>query len=133
MGSQLSQLEGAAATAGKMINSILELLGLLGPVPGIDWEAIVKDPATVTKVFTLWLQNITSDNALLKTWLNDWYCLFNGLNATEDTSHVSGNGTRALPFSVTLLSAKFTGTMSVDFALTFATVKTAAGILQLSA
>lgn len=131
LGSQLAQFPGAAATAGKMINSILELLGLLGPVPGIDWAALVKDPSAAARVFTLWLQNIGNDNAILKKWLNDWYCLFNGLDSSLDKMYVTGEGTRAKPFDVTLLSAKFTDTMSVNFAFTFATVKTPAGILQL--
>lgn len=130
LGSQLSQLEGGAATAGKMINSILELLGLLGPVPGIDWEAIVKDPSSAARVFTLWLQNIGNDNAILKQWLNDWYCLFNGINA-DDKMYVTGDGSRAKPFNVNLLSAKFTENLSVDFAFTFAALKTPAGVLQL--
>lgn len=130
LGSQLSQLEGGAATAGKMINSILELLGLLGPVPGIDWEALVKDPSAAARVFTLWLQNIGNDNAILKEWLNDWYCLFNGIEA-GDKMYVTGDGTRAKPFNVKLLSAKFADTMSVNFAFTFAALKTPAGILQL--
>lgn len=130
LGSQLSQFSGAAATAGKMINSILELLGLLGPVPGIDWEALVKDPAAAGRVFTLWLQNIGNNNTILKTWLNDWYCLFNGIEA-GDKMYVTGDGTRSKPFNVALLSAKITDTMSVDFAFTFAALKTPAGILQL--
>ncbi|BAU54015.1 DUF6603 domain-containing protein [Mucilaginibacter gotjawali] len=131
LGSQLSQLEGGAGTAGKMVNSVLELLGLLGPVPGIDWDALVRDPANVVKIFTDWLQNITSNNATLKAWLNDWYCLFKGLDATEDKSYVTGDGTRVSPFSANLLSAKFTETLSVDFDLTFATQQTPEGELKI--
>jgi hypothetical protein len=130
MGSQLSQLEGAAGTAGKMVNSILELLGLLGPVPGINWETLVKDPSTAARVFTLWLQNIASSNTMLKTWLNDWYCLFNGKDTSGDINYINGAGTRDNPFSATLLSAQFSENMSVDFALTFAAVKTPEGVLQ---
>ncbi len=131
LGSQLSQMEGAAGTAGKMVNSILELLGLLGPVPGIDWDALVRDPAQVTRIFTDWLQNIASDNTILKSWLNDWYCLFKGLDATDGTDHVKGIGQRIDPFTANLLSFKFTENLSVNFDLTFATLQTKEGDLQL--
>ena len=131
LGSQLSQMEGAAGTAGKMVHSVLELLGLLGPVPGIDWDALVKDPSKVARIFTDWLQNIGSNNATLKSWLNDWYCLFKGLDATNDKNYVTGIGQRIDPFAANLLSFKFTETLSVNFDLTFATVQTPEGDLQL--
>lgn len=131
LGSQLSQMEGAAGTAGKMVHSILELLGLLGPVPGIDWDALVKDPSKVSRIFTDWLQNICSNNTTLKSWLNDWYCLFKGLDATGDENYITGIGQRIDPFVANLLSFQFSENLSVNFDLTFATLQTPEGDLQI--
>jgi hypothetical protein len=131
LGSQLSQKEGAAGTAGKMVIAILELLGLLGPVPGIAWDALVRDPSLVVKIFTEWLQNITSNGDILKAWLNDWYCLFKGQDPTDGKTHVTGDGTRLTPFTANLFSVKFTETLSIDFDLTFATQKTPEGVLKM--
>ncbi|WP_118973292.1 DUF6603 domain-containing protein [Taibaiella koreensis] len=131
LGSQLCQLEGVAQTAGKMVHSLMELLGLLGPVPGIDWDALVKDPSKVVAIFTQWLQNISSDQAILRSWLNDWYCLFKGLDATDDKNYVTGTGTRIDPLTANLLTFDFGQNLSVLFNLSFATVKTEDGTLEL--
>jgi hypothetical protein len=131
LGSQLSKTAGAAATAGKMINTILELLGLTGPVPGIDWSALVKDPSTAVKIFTKWLQDIASTSDTLKAWMNDWYCLMKGLDASDETNHITGTGTREQPFVANLLQAEISPGLTVDFNFSFATVKTPEHALQL--
>lgn len=124
LGGQLTKLDGPAATAGKMIQSVMELLGLLGPVPGIDWDSIIKKPEEVTVIFTNWLQNIMSNNDLLKAWLNDWYCLFKGKDSTDGTLYISGEGTRLSPFTANLLTISVGGKFDVDIDLSFATQKT---------
>lgn len=123
LGGQLSQMEGAAGTAGKMINSILALLGLVGPVPGIDWEAIVNDPASIPMIFTDWLSNIAADPEVLRSWLNDWFSLFKGEEPTNASSNVKGMGLRSDPFSVELLELEISESLTVNFDFTFATTK----------
>lgn len=131
LGGQLNKLSGPAATAGKMIQSVMELLGLLGPVPGIDWDDLIKSPEEAAKIFAGWLQNIMSNNNLLKAWLNDWYCLFKGLDSTDGTMYISGNGTRIDPFTANLLNINVGGSFDLDIDLSFASQKTTDGNLNI--
>lgn len=127
LGSQLTQKEGAAGTAGKMVNSILELLGLFGPVPGIDWDSLVRNPNQVAQIFTNWIQSITSNSITLKSWLNDWYCLFHGVEIIEDKSYVTGNGSRLSPFAVNLLKIDVSKSLSINLDFTMASTTSADG------
>jgi hypothetical protein len=127
LGSQLAQKEGAAGTAGKMVNSILELLGLFGPVPGIDWESLVRNPQKVAQIFTNWIQSITSNSSTLKSWLNDWYCLFHGVEIIDEKSYVTGNGSRLSPFAVNLLKIDLPKSISINLDFTLASTTSAEG------
>ena len=77
LGAQLSKADGPTGAAGNIVNSILQLLGLLGQVPGIDWSSLISDPSKAGMIFKDWFLSIASSADNLQAWLKDWYCIFN--------------------------------------------------------
>ncbi len=122
LGSQLAQQQAPLDTAGKMIHSLMEMLGLLGNVPSIDWNAVVEDPSVTGRVLTNWMRSIASEQTYLRNWLNAWYCLFTGKDSSVSTDNVTGSGTRIDPFAVEVLKLQITSTIVLYFDIGFASV-----------
>ena len=108
-----------------MVLDALALLGITGDVPAVDWEKLVhaKDGPTAEAVFLDWFQSIAATPATLKTWLNDWYCLFRQIQPTPGESHITGSGSPTDPFVLPLLDevGKFTLSVTVGTRLDPAT------------
>lgn len=122
LGSQLSQVGGPLGTAGKMIHTLLELLGLLGTVPPVNWDAIVQNPSDTGRVLSQWIRNIAVNPDSLKAWLNTWYCLFTGQDSSESRDNITGTGTRQDPFAAQVLKLEVTQTVVLYFDIGFAAV-----------
>jgi|GEM_PF-1122114 len=114
LATQLSNLNQGDHTAANIINSFLELLGLIGDTPALDWSELEKEPATE---FIQWFRKIGGSAENLKHWMYDWYCLFNGVDpistsASEDA--VQGSGTSDAPFRIKIQEIKVSDTLSLD-------------------
>ena len=102
-------------------DSLLSMLGLIGDVPTVKWDALAEDPSEAGQIFADWFRSVGSDPSTFKTWLNDWYCLFHGESPSDGKDYITGEGTRAAPFAIDLLTAAEDG---IGVAFTFATVIT---------
>ena len=95
--------EAQADTIRAAVNALLELMGLVGEIPPIDWNAIVKDPSKIAGVLAGWLRTIVADQVLLATWLEDGYAFVHGIKPA-DVPPIPGAGTRADPWRVEVLT-----------------------------
>src|SRR6185369_137194 len=85
------------------VDALLKSLGLVGEIPEIDWDAIVKTPARIPEILTAWLKSIASDPVLLGKWLNDWDAFIHGTKA-GGTPTIEGSGTRLDPYRIELVT-----------------------------
>lgn len=84
-------------------DALVKMLGLVGEIPEIDWNAIIANPAQIPNILSAWLKSIASDPVLLGKWLNDWYAFIHGIPLT-DTILIDGSGTRLDPWRVELIT-----------------------------
>ncbi|MEL6862763.1 MAG: DUF6603 domain-containing protein [Bacteroidota bacterium] len=110
LGAQLAKANTSTAnanadTAANIINSILQMLGLLDIVPAIDWASLISNPSQAGTIFKDWFRSIVSTPESLKAWLNDWYCIFNNQNPLAATAndHISGDGSKENPYAINIL------------------------------
>ncbi|MGD2087091.1 MAG: hypothetical protein PVH61_12990 [Candidatus Aminicenantes bacterium] len=128
---QLARAKVIGSKVEAMINSILEILGLVGDSPVVDWKALLENPGNAAKIFLDWFRTIANSQDILKNWLNDWYCLFNQLPPTPSPQYVTGKGTREDPLAITLLQLKITEKLTLNLDFTMASVVAANGDLSI--
>lgn len=95
--------------------SILNLLGLTGELPPVDWQRLVREPDQAKVIFLRWFQQVASSSAMLTGFLNQLYLLRNALIpvAEEQAENVTGSGTRSDPFAIEII--KVAGAATVSF------------------
>lgn len=85
--------------------SMLNLLGLTGTLPQVDWQRLIKEPDQAKAIFLRWIQEIASSSAKLTELLNELFLLRNAFASTAEpeSGNVTGAGTRKDPFAIEII------------------------------
>jgi hypothetical protein len=97
--------------------SILNLLGLTGELPPVDWQRLIEEPDQAKAIFLRWLQQVASSSANLTDFLNELYLLRNAVAPTADgqAENVTGSGIRTDPFAIEII--KIADAVTVSFTI----------------
>jgi hypothetical protein len=113
--------EGVKKQIAAITTSILNLLGLTGNLPPVDWQRLIREPDQAKLIFLRWFQQVASSSAKLAGFLNELYLLRNAVLpiAGEEAENVTGTGTRNDPFAIEIIKVARVATVSFTVGTSF--------------